>query len=262
MQAPRGEFSMSPFDSLSPCRLLIDGPAAGAWNMAVDEVLLEGAGERKGASLRFYGWSEPTLSLGYFQSAAEARRHAASRGCPVVRRQTGGGAILHDQELTYCLAVPLEHPLAADSVRLYRAVHDALVSTLERFCITTTLCTASEEVGTGGQPFLCFQRRTRGDVLLGTSKVCGSAQRRRRGAVLQHGSLLLAASPRAPELPGIRELTRKNPELGPLAESWGKAIARHLRLAPVAGQLSETERQTVRVLSIQKYAAPPWNERR
>jgi lipoyl(octanoyl) transferase len=253
---------MSDFDSLSPCRLLVDGPAAGAWNMALDEILLEGAAERKLASLRFYGWSEPTLSLGYFQSAADAQRHAASRGSPIVRRQTGGGAILHDSELTYCLAVPLENPLAADATRLYRAVHDALVSTLKRYGIETMLCRASEEVGTASQPLMCFQRRTCGDVLLGTSKVCGSAQRRRRGAILQQGSLLLAASPRAPELPGIRELTGKTPAVGPLSQSWGREIAAGLHLALVAGRLSETEGHEVRTLTLEKYSTRAWNERR
>src|SRR5262245_54691837 len=83
------------------CRLIVDGAAGGPWNMAVDETLLESAAASGAASLRFYGWSEPTLSLGYFQRAAARQTHATSLGCPMVRRPSGGGAILHDWELTY-----------------------------------------------------------------------------------------------------------------------------------------------------------------
>ena len=74
--------------------------------MAVDEVLLDAAAVREQLSLRFYGWSEPTLSLGYFQRVADRKQHIASRECPLVRRLSGGGAILHDDELTYSFATP------------------------------------------------------------------------------------------------------------------------------------------------------------
>ncbi len=80
--------------------LLLDPPAPGAWNMAVDEALLEDAALERRCWLRFYRWQEPTLSLGYFQSYADRRQHPASSGCPAVRRTSGGGAILHDAEVT------------------------------------------------------------------------------------------------------------------------------------------------------------------
>ena len=76
--------------------------------MAVDETLLFDAAENGTATLRFYSWDEPTLSLGYFQRYADREQHTASRTCAVVRRQTGGGAILHDRELTYSLALPAQ----------------------------------------------------------------------------------------------------------------------------------------------------------
>ena len=101
---------MSQRQEPSPCRLIDDGAAIGARQMALDEALLESAAERGSATLRFYRWSEPTLSLGYFQDYAERDSHAASRNCALVRRQTGGGAILHDRELTYSLAIPRAHP--------------------------------------------------------------------------------------------------------------------------------------------------------
>ena len=249
-------------DALLPCRLMVDGPAAGSWNMAVDEVLLQSAAEGRAATLRFYRWSEPTLSLGYFQNAADTLGHRASRGCPRVRRQTGGGAILHDNELTYSLAVPLAHPLAADATRLYLAVHEALGRTLSQLGIATTLCAAAQEPAAPCPSFLCFQRRSRGDVLLGASKVCGSAQRRRRGAILQHGSLLLAASPNAPELVGIGQLSGKDLDLEPLVESWWREIGQRVRLEPAPGLLSESERHEVCALALEKYGATSWNQRR
>ena len=88
------------------CRLIVDPPAPGAWNMAVDEALFEQAAKFGTPTLRFYQWSEPTLSLGYFQNYDDRRSHAASLGTAAVRRTTGGGAILHDQELTYSLVWP------------------------------------------------------------------------------------------------------------------------------------------------------------
>ena len=85
--------------------------------MAVDEALLIDAAENGVATLRFYQWSEPTLSLGYFQRYDDRDQHAASRECAVVRRQTGGGAILHDRELTYSL-VASRQPSARAQLRV------------------------------------------------------------------------------------------------------------------------------------------------
>src|SRR5688500_2618026 len=104
-------------------RLINDPPAPGAWNMAVDEALLESAAERGIATLRLYRWSEPTLSLGYFQAAGDRIQHPASLGCPMVRRASGGGAIIHDSELTYSLAIPQPDVRAHAATDLYEAVH-------------------------------------------------------------------------------------------------------------------------------------------
>ncbi len=122
------------------CRLLRDPPASGDWNMAVDEALLESAaGESQGA-LRFYAWRPATLSLGYFQQTRDRRRHAASRACDIVRRPSGGGAILHDDELTYCLVTPARHPLSRNAEALYQAMHRELVAALRQWSITAQLC--------------------------------------------------------------------------------------------------------------------------
>jgi lipoyl(octanoyl) transferase len=198
---------------------LVDPPAAGAWNMAVDEMLLARAAEQGEAVLRLYRWSPATLSLGYFQHAAERETHAASRTCPLVRRSSGGGAILHDHEVTYSLSLPTSHPAAADPETLYRRTHGLLVETLAEFGIMATL-NERTLVPLGGEPFLCFQRRSVGDVLVDGHKICGSAQRRRKGALLQHGSILVAASSYAPELPGLQELSSQSLDIEKLQAAW------------------------------------------
>ncbi len=253
---------MTACKELLACRLIVDGTAAGAWQMAVDEVLLATAAERGLATLRFYGWSEPTLSLGYFQALADRRGHIPSRDCPVVRRQTGGGAILHDQELTYSLALPVAHPLAADPMWMYTAVHQGLKATLARANVSVTLCADEPDPGQRELAFLCFARRARGDVLLGSSKVCGSAQRRRRGALLQHGSLLLAASPHAPELPGILQVCGRRLAAEAVVGPWGEEICQRLGLDLAAGELTDLEVDAVRTLALEKYDSVRWTGRR
>jgi lipoate-protein ligase A len=252
---------MSAETAHTPCRLIIDPPLDGAWLMAVDEALLESAAVSERCTLRFYRWSQPTLSLGYFQRHADRAMHAASRDCPLVRRQTGGGAILHDRELTYSLVVPQSHPLAADWARLYLLVHEALIAVLERSGVVAQICNQPTPA-TAAQPLLCFQRRAVGDVLIAQAKVCGSAQRRRRGAVLQHGSLLLAQSCQAPELPGIRELTGKSLAAAQLAEAAAAELAQRLRLDFLSPGLTASETDAATQLVSAKYRSPAWNQRR
>ena len=134
----------SPCDGMPPVaprltmhfHLLIDPPQAGALEMALDEVLLEAAAADAQCWWRFYRWSQPTLSLGYFQDYGHRDQHAASRSCPAVRRLTGGGAILHDRELTYSFAVPIGHRLAAARDCLYEVVHRSLLAVLAQWSIS------------------------------------------------------------------------------------------------------------------------------
>ena len=87
-------------------RLILDEPSSGAWNMGVDEALREWAETAGGLGLRFYQWAPATLSLGYFQTHRSRALHAGSAQLPLVRRASGGGAIVHDRELTYSLVGP------------------------------------------------------------------------------------------------------------------------------------------------------------
>lgn len=257
------------------CRLLIDPPASGAWNMAVDEALVDDAAEHGTCWLRFYRWAEPTLSLGYFQGHQERLEHRPSRQCPLVRRVSGGGAILHDAEITYCLAIPHAHPLADDTTWLYTAVHEALVEVLYGLGLEAMRYAAATEptvaAGCGAtapaaeranEPFLCFQRRAAGDVLLGGAKICGSAQRRRRGAILQHGSLILAQSEQAPELPGLAELAGTKIDARVLIDRWTAGIGRKLQGTFSPGNLDAALLDAVRTLTLERYSADSWTLRR
>lgn len=182
-------------------RLLIELPLAGPVNMARDESLLTGCEGDSAITLRFYSWTEPNISLGYFQDFAEFERLSPPAGqLAVVRRTTGGGAILHDLEVTYSLTLPIDHPLVRGSPnQLYALAHEAIIAGVGgglqmARCHQLPPCGESSQRG----PFFCFARRHALDCLLpdasgiaGYSKLAGSAQRRTRTAILQHGSIIL-----------------------------------------------------------------------
>lgn len=171
--------------------------------MARDEVLLAAcSGPTIRPTLRFYAWSPATISLGYFQTIEELRSQPpAIRELPVVRRTTGGGAILHDREVTYSIVLPIDHSLVAGRPnRLYELAHEAIIAAVgpiaQRFGCGESgeSCDSSSQRG----PFFCFARRHALDVVVPDSaapgsfaKLAGSAQRRTRTAILQHGSIML-----------------------------------------------------------------------
>jgi len=182
-------------------RLIIDPPLDGPDNMARDQALLESCAATDAEPvLRFYAWSPATISLGRFQNYADYEQLAPpAGGLQVVRRTTGGGAILHDLEVTYSLAVPAGHPLITGHAnRLYELAHDAVIAAIgpqaRRLGCDDPCCDASSLHG----PFFCFARRHGLDVVVddaeaptGVSKIAGSAQRRTPRAILQHGSIML-----------------------------------------------------------------------
>jgi lipoate-protein ligase A len=187
---------------MANCRILIENdPQPGSWNMAVDEVLLESALARGMCTLRWYRWPEATLSLGYFQNLDDVDSRPEWKSLPAVRRLTGGGAIVHHHEWTYSCAIPSAHELAHRPSELFARMHGRIIDVLHNHGIAARL--RGESDSAEQIPFLCFQRGDANDVVLQGHKIVGSAQRRRRGAVLQHGSLLLRTSPYASHIPGM-----------------------------------------------------------
>lgn len=167
--------------------------------MARDDFLLQ-AEHYHPAALRLYQWDPPTISLGYFQSIASLQELPEPlQSLAVVRRQTGGGAILHDREITYCLVVADELPIARQAPeKLYRLVHELWREILANdYPQVETAPDSAPMPSPRSGPFFCFQRPGRTDLVLSGAKLLGSAQRRvaptaHSGAsVLQHGSLML-----------------------------------------------------------------------
>lgn len=227
--------------------------------MAVDEFLLERAIAPGELSIRIYCWESPTVSLGYFQDSEAFLAGGNFDGLAAVRRLSGGGAILHDREITYSIAVPAGHPLTVDPVRLYEEAHAAIQTVLQLQGVEVS--PRGEAVSLTEEPFLCFSRGDRNDLVLSGVKVAGSAQRRRKGAVLQHGSILLEASPHAPELPGIANLVTDFRPDSSLPGAIGKAISGKIvepfETTPydVVTVLSEHELARVREIEAQRYAS-------
>jgi lipoyl(octanoyl) transferase len=264
-------------------RLIVDPPLPGAWNMAVDEALFVDAIDNGVATLRLYRWNEPTLSLGYFQKYDDRGLHPASQKCAVVRRQTGGGAILHDREITYSVVLPSNHEFARGSEALYNVVHDVFIDVLtDQISDHETIELRRNKVSNssaGLEPFLCFQRRAIGDVVAtpsrehGTTsrgfplpksggwKVLGSAQRRSRGVLLQHGSLLLKTSPAAPELPGLADVTAwefSEKHVEPLVQRLENGLNLRFRRTELPSKLQLIAEE----LANKKYGSITWTKRR
>lgn len=169
--------------------------------MAVDEALLESAVAGGPTTVRWYRWERATVSLGYFQADDETHGEPRLGGLPVVRRLSGGGAIVHHHELTYSCTLPARDVLATDARQLYTAVHDRIVEVLTGLGFQAARRRIADP--DRENEFLCFGRKDDFDVVMQGHKVLGSAQRRRKGAVLQHGSLLLRRSEWAPEFAGV-----------------------------------------------------------
>lgn len=180
----------------STWQLFVHGSAPGPFNMGVDEVLLASAIETGRASLRFYGWQGPWLSLGYGQSFDDERRAALERaGVGWVRRVTGGRAVLHGRDLTYSIAAP-ESALAPGLRASYGVVADALLAALASLGVSATRSPAASRAP-ASSVFDCFERPAADEICLGGRKLSGSAQRRVGGALLQHGSIRLGPDPAA-----------------------------------------------------------------
>jgi lipoate-protein ligase A len=219
--------------------------------MGVDEALLRSAAESGLATLRLYAWRGPWLSLGYAQEPLTSERSRAleEAGVGVVRRATGGRAVLHGSDLTYAVAAP-EERLAAGLRGSYDQVARALLAALRGLGVDARQVESSASMPHRGH-FDCFARAAGDEICVGNRKLAGSAQRRIAGAVLQHGSLRMEPDPTtATTAAGFRE-TRATSlrEIGcaveeeVLREACVDAFARVLKIELVAGSLTGEERR-------------------
>jgi len=233
--------------------------------MAVDEALLESAVSDQVCSLRWYRWDEPTISLGYFQENNSQEQNQLWEGLPRVRRLSGGGAILHHHELTYSFAIPASHPLAQSPPELYVTIHQPLIDVLAAHDLLVSFRGVSFR--SAAEPFLCFGRGDERDLVYQGNKILGSAQRRRRGAIVQHGSLLLLTSQYAPDFPGLLnqvDQTSRYQEsfLQTLTADFSHAIAEAIQLPLVSKNLTDEEIRQTQTLEKEKYSQTTWTARK
>ncbi|MBI4948958.1 MAG: lipoate--protein ligase family protein [Deltaproteobacteria bacterium] len=169
---------------------LIRGPlAGGAENMAIDEAILRSLESKHSRmpALRIYGWKVPTISIGFLQDASVF----FASGLPVVRRLTGGRAVLHDMEVTYSIAAPSNHPLFSNGITsAYSVISGAIVEALNDIGVPAYLSPHRGHSAMEKAAAACFNSPSRHEVLVDGRKLAGSSQRRLRNSFLQHGSIL------------------------------------------------------------------------
>jgi lipoate-protein ligase A len=228
--------------------------------MALDEALLLTAADAGMASLRCYTWNEATVSLGYFQPDAGRGESSNLAGLPWIRRATGGAAIVHHHELTYALALPKGKPWQTAESWICR-MHHMVQAVLREHGMKAHGVVCGEETKLGD--VLCFLHQTPADLTLNGSKVAGSAQRKLRGALLQHGSLLLNRSPHAPALPGINDAAgRELFTASSLSASIVDQFANDTGWTLKPDDWTADERTAAERIKSEKYANAAWNGKR
>ena len=218
------------------------GPGEYAFNMALDEALLEAMPRIGCPVFRFYGWTQPAASFGYFQKYVEVERMTPLR--PLVRRPTGGGIVPHKGDWTYSVTVPAVHPwYALLAIESYRRMHEWIREAFACLGIEAELALQPQRQQ-AGQCFLGYEQF---DVLLRGRKIAGAAQRRRRDGLLIQGSVQ----------PGFMQVPRTD---------WQRAMYETLRLkenvcwndlVPDAAL-----RERAAQLAKEKYSQPAYNQKR
>lgn len=207
-------------------------PRTAAMNMAIDEALLEHA---MVPSLRLYRWDHPALSFGYFGKFADVSPHESERD--LVRRWTGGGIVLHGDDLTYSLVIPArDSAFAHSSMSIYEKIHEAISRVLGKGGKRAELATA-------GLPKIsqsCFANPVRADVLVNGQKVAGAAQRKSRAGLLQQGSI----------------------QHVDLAQDFETHLARELSDEAIARDLKAATLDRAGIIAAQKYGSAAWLRKR
>ncbi len=238
-------------------RLITTWGAPPSFNMGLDEALL--LNPDAPPTLRFYSWSPDTLSLGYFQKFDEVR--GTDEAGAVVRRITGGGAIHHVKELTFSITCPLAHPIYAGPVGgSYERVHGVIATALKTLGVQAELrasqAVTSDLEGTG----MCFHESTSLDLCWGGRKGVGSAQRRKGGRVLHHGSIKLGTSKLEGEIATLDESTQ-DVDCGSLAACLRDHLSKSFGISLTPSVPTAEEREEARILGT-RFLDPAFLRRR
>ncbi len=182
-------------------RLLIDPPYEGPQNMAIDESLLESCSQGKDKeyfpTLRFYQWSQPTLSIGYNQNIRESIHldFCHKKEIPIVRRVTGGKAVFHDKEMTYSVTASFSSsPFQFSVFKNYRMISEALTEGLRHLGLDVMIADEEAPIYNKYGSEACFAKLSKYEISCKGFKIVGSAQRRRKKAFIQHGSIPMDAN--------------------------------------------------------------------
>lgn len=222
--------------------LLDSGQGAPAFNMALDEALLLAMPRLARPVLRFYSWTQPAASFGYFQKLADVEQMTSLR--PLIRRPTGGGLVPHDADWTYSLVFPATDPwYSLRAIESYRRVHQWLQAAFARLRISSELAPGPVKAGPGQ----CFVGYEMFDLLCGGKKIAGAAQRRTRDGLLIQGSV-------------------RPPASAPPRAEWQEALS---AIGPPGAaperlpfELGDTLAARAKQLAREKYSQPAYNRRR
>ncbi len=259
-------------------RFLRMGASDGSINMGIDEALATLC--RDSATLRFYTWEASTLSIGYAQRCDDIDL-AACRTAMValVRRPTGGRAVLHQQDLTYSLILPLRPPWTTYSIaESYRLINMCLLRGLEKLGLKVTIGHRPRQAAGAMSPF-CFPAISQYELLVGGKKMIGSAQRRFPEALLQQGSILLdfdpsgtlallcpdeqaAAAGAIGTVGSLREVLGRLPDRRDVETAIRNGLATELGVEFVEDELRMEEIELSEQLAATRYASPDWTFRR
>ncbi len=266
-------------------RLIINSPNSGAWNMALDEAILENvATKRQPPTMRLYDWHPYALSLGHAQPFADVNLETLnSQGWDVVRRPTGGRAILHADELTYSISAHEDDSHVSGNVlESYRLLSSGLLKGLEIAGIVADSKPKNQQEKNLAFNPVCFQYPSDYEITFQGKKLIGSAQARRNHGVLQHGAIPLfgditrivavlsfpdeqtqidARQLLAKRATNIEQVLNKNLSWFFLAECMQKGFEQALGIQFVLGNASAEEKQRAHQLLHEKYANPEWTQR-
>lgn len=265
-------------------RLIKSTSESGAWNMAVDEAILDSiAGGDALPTLRLYAWHPPCLSLGYAQPIGDvATGKLGERGWHLVRRLTGGRAILHTDELTYSIIGPPDEPrLAGSLIESYQRLSQALLQALRLLELPAQALPKENHPSKSAEP-ICFEVPSHYEITVAGKKLIGSAQARKKAGVLQHGTLPLhgdltrithalrfpseadreqAAQRLLERATTVEGIMQRGISWGQAAEAFVQAFTDILTIHLEPGELTPTEISRAKTLVNEKYAHPDWTER-
>jgi lipoate-protein ligase A len=248
-------------------RLIITPDLQPRLNMALDEVLLDSV-RAQHPTLRFYSWSPPGISLGHFQQIpAEAFTEWQQRGFVLVRRLTGGGAIAHQNDLTYSIIIANLAELGlSQHTELYDLAHSAFVLALRTLGVTAQIRGGGHArrsnlishpaslIPHPSSVFFCSERKSAQDLVCSGKKMLGSAQRRRGEAILQHGSLLLSKSAAGEDLLSVSEAAGRAVSFEELSRLLRDAFADRVKAALTDAQFTPDEWSEAQCMAQEKYS--------